>query len=74
VAAVEEMAVHDRVEAEILGDVRGAPGVPAEAMAVFGFHGCPITGGDTRMIAGAPAARSRVVAAPEYNPGLEARG
>lgn len=37
--AVQELAVDDRVEPRVLGNLVGAPAVPAQAMAVFGFHG-----------------------------------
>lgn len=36
--AVQEFAIGDRMHAGVCGNMGGAPPVPAQAMAVFGFH------------------------------------
>jgi hypothetical protein len=38
VGAIEQLAVHDGVDAKVHGQVDGATAVPTETMAVFRFH------------------------------------
>ena len=43
VGAVQQFPVHDGVDARVGRDGRGSASVPAQAMAVFGFHVVPCT-------------------------------